>query len=626
MPPQAAEAAIDAAISNLRDGDEVPETERVINSLTNRGVLGGRLGEVFLLPDPRGKREALIALAGMGEPGRFGVPELTVLARELCWTLGRLRKHRLATVLIGSGNGNLTIEESVDGWLRGVRAAVQTAPAREGEELEEITFVEADPRKIARIHTALADWCQRTDGGIRYRSPSREAERQIRELAYARDKEELDELWAQARRASGDNGVPQQVDTDPVPTRVSLSLEGNAYRYGAISADASVPERVVPLDPELVRDASAEVTTERLLVRQMERGEFLGKLLLPRDLAAHLDGNAPIVMLLDANTARINWEMVATGLAAPGATQDAFNAEEEVALDRFLGTSRGFTRQLRSRLAPPPDPPPPPRRVLKVLVIADPAEDHPLLGAQEEGQAVADLFASFNRVWGDRSPHRVAVTALFGHEATRTNVLRHLISERYDVLHYAGHCVFDPASPARSGWVFTGGKRLSVFELSRVDRVPKFVFSNACESGVTADDAAAATSDLAPGFAQAFFARGVSNFICTAWPVNDRAALDFARELYRLLLALPGGDDQEPPPRAAALHQAMRLARRKIARTPSGRLTWGAYQHYGNPHFRLFDWLGDTGPSANGITPEAEEEAEAEEPSAVPVPVASDGL
>ncbi|HYI17311.1 MAG TPA: hypothetical protein VD836_01315, partial [Solirubrobacteraceae bacterium] len=180
VPPQAAEAAIDAAISNLREGDEVPETERVINSLTNRGVLGGRLGEVFLLPDPRGKREALIALAGMGEPGRFGVPELTVLARELCWTLGRLRKHRLATVLIGSGNGNLTIEESVDGWLRGVRAAVQTAPAREGEGLEEITFVEADPRKIARIHTALADWCERTDGGIRYRSPSREAERQIR--------------------------------------------------------------------------------------------------------------------------------------------------------------------------------------------------------------------------------------------------------------------------------------------------------------------------------------------------------------------------------------------------------------------------------------------------------------
>ena len=239
-----------------------------------------------------------------------------------------------------------------------------------------------------------------------------------------------------------------------------------------------------------------------------------------------------------------------------------------------------------------------------MLVIADPAEDLPLLGAQEEGQAVADLFTSFNRVWADKPQHRVAVTALFGHEATRTNVLRHLISERYDVLHYAGHCVFDAAHPARSGWIFTGGKRLSVNELSRVDRVPKFVFSNACESGVTADDASAATSDLAPGFAQAFFARGVSNFICTAWPVNDRAALAFARVLYRLLLALPE-DGEERPARAATLHQAMRLARRKIATTPSGRLTWGAYQHYGNPHFRLFDWLQEDEPSRNGGLAEA---------------------
>ena len=55
-----------------------------------------------------------------------------------------------------------------------------------------------------------------------------------------------------------------------------------------------------------------------------------------------------------------------------------------------------------------------------------------------------------------------------------------------------------------------------------MDRIPKFVFSNACESGVTVDDPGAATTGLAPSFAHAFFARGVSNFVCTAWPVNDR--------------------------------------------------------------------------------------------------------
>jgi hypothetical protein len=36
------------------------------------------------------------------------------------------------------------------------------------------------------------------------------------------------------------------------------------------------------------------------------------------------------------------------------------------------------------------------------------------------------------------------------------------------------------------------------------------------------------------------------------------------------------------------VHDAMKPARLEIARTPNGRTTWGAYQHYGNPYFQLF--------------------------------------
>jgi hypothetical protein len=36
------------------------------------------------------------------------------------------------------------------------------------------------------------------------------------------------------------------------------------------------------------------------------------------------------------------------------------------------------------------------------------------------------------------------------------------------------------------------------------------------------------------------------------------------------------------------MHEAMKVARLTIASTPNGRTTWGAYQHYGNPYFRLF--------------------------------------
>ena len=88
---------------------------------------------------------------------------------------------------------------------------------------------------------------------------------------------------------------------------------------------------------------------------------------------------------------------------------------------------------------------------------------------------------------------------------------------------------------------------------------------------------------MAPSFAEAFFARGVANFVCTAWPVDDAAALEFARRFYRGILGLRGGGAA-----AESLHEAMREARREVARLgPGGMQTWGAYQHYGDPNLRL---------------------------------------
>jgi hypothetical protein len=128
----------------------------------------------------------------------------------------------------------------------------------------------------------------------------------------------------------------------------------------------------------------------------------------------------------------------------------------------------------------------------------------------------------------------------------------------------------------------TSDERLTANELKRIDRVPTFVFSNACESGITPDRSEQRSAGLAPSFAEAFFARGVANFICTAWPVDDEAARIFARRLYSELLGLPPADG------FAYMHRAMREARQAIATDLRGSRTWGAYQHYGNPYFRFF--------------------------------------
>jgi pimeloyl-ACP methyl ester carboxylesterase len=610
--PQAAEKKIDEAISRAllgkdqNDSSEVHEADLILTQYTERGIIHGKLGEPFFMPDPRQEKERsagaakytrLIVLAGMGESGRFGVPELTVLARELCWSLGRMDKRHLATVLIGIGIGNLSMQEAITGWLNGIRRAITGSKFDASRRLQRVTFVEIDPRKIEPLQKMLQEECARQEKlglKVKYKPYSE------KQLSALKD----DELkWDRAdwvkRRAS----IEQTINV--APTRVTLSLDRSrrTYSFGAITADASVPEREVKIDPEVVMQANDELAGEQNMVMQLERGRFLEELLMPNDLRRQLYSRAPLVMMLDATTARIHWEMVAqpslSGAAERSSSRSAQDIKFEYA-DNFLSTSRGLTRQLRTTFAAPPEPPPPPRRVLRVLVVADPAEDGHLPGAQEEGAAVADIFESYNTVFKDKAQEsRVEVKRLFGPvDATRTNVLRELMVRTYDVLHFAGHCVYQwGGHPELSGWIFNFARRevLSADELNRIDRVPKFVFSNACESGITPDRSGERNVNLAPSFAEAFFARGVANFLCTAWPVDDVAARVFALTLYAGLLGYDDEAADKPDRRPSRredgpkrMFEAMRDARLAIARTADGTTTWGAYQHYGNPYFQFF--------------------------------------
>ena len=215
-----------------------------------------------------------------------------------------------------------------------------------------------------------------------------------------------------------------------------------------------------------------------------------------------------------------------------------------------------------------------------MLVVADPAADLPLPGAQEEGRRVAALFDGLASAAPDGTS--VEVVRLIGPEAaTITEVLSRLLLERFHVLHFAGHCAYTENDPERTGWIFSNDQFLTADELKRIDRVPEFVFSNACESGLTADRSSERSAALAPTFAESFFARGVGNFVCTAWPVEDVAARDFALKLYGALLGLDGTDGSRP------MHAAMRAARLAVAHTERGQRSWGAYQHYGDPYYRL---------------------------------------
>ena len=156
--PQFAEAALDRALSRALSGRSDAESG-LLTELTLRGTISGALGQPFILPDPRAPAERVVALAGLGAPGRLGPGELVVAVRELCWALGRLGCRHLASVLIGAGSGSLSPASAVGCWVDGIAQAL--AGQQDGARLERVTLCELDAARLEPLDAALARSAER---------------------------------------------------------------------------------------------------------------------------------------------------------------------------------------------------------------------------------------------------------------------------------------------------------------------------------------------------------------------------------------------------------------------------------------------------------------------------------
>jgi hypothetical protein len=598
--PQDAELALDRAISLAlpRDDTALEAESGILTQYSDRGIIRGELGQPFFLIDPRpaaapgrsARSPLLIAIAGMGAPGRFGSSELTVVARELCWALGRMGRHHLATVLIGTGNGNLSVPTAVGAWIRGIKRAVTGADP--DLRLSRVTFVVRNGRKLEEVQEAIQSESDRLSelkrATIQFEAMTSD---QIDVYRKRSIQKEIKKLRGEISR--GDPSQGEESRRLPAPTRLTIDSGTGRYRVSAITATAAVPEREFSLDPALVRDANSQLAVAPDVAEQHRFGRLLQGLVIPDEFRSYLGGNAPLSILLDPAMARLHWEMMVSP-DAPGAEDAAPQAKDGAAgpagdsfdEQMFLGTYRGLTRQLREVFTAPPQPPPPARRRLRVMIVANPAREHDLPGAMEEGREIEALFQQFNELY-EKDGNEIEIVSLLGpDQATRPDVLGMLMERSFDVLHFAGHSIYmEKGRRIVSGWVFSNGENLSANELDRLDRVPEFVFSNSCRSAQMPEQGR--SSGAAPTLAASFFARGVGNFICTGWPIDDGEGLAFARVLYASLLGLERRQGVWERKERQPMFEAMRRARLALAATSRGTTMWGAYQHYGNPYGRL---------------------------------------
>jgi hypothetical protein len=172
------------------------------------------------------------------------------------------------------------------------------------------------------------------------------------------------------------------------------------------------------------------------------------------------------------------------------------------------------------------------------------------------------------------------VLSAIGQEVTAEDVITRLFKRPYRVLHIAAHGTFNAIArdgKARSGVILSDGMVLTAAEVGQMEVVPELVFLNCCHLA-KADPMAlpADVNRLAYSLARELIEMGVRCVVAAGWAVDDGAAKVFAERFYEALL-------KENRPFGEAVHQARRAAWE--ARADCN--TWGAYQAYGDPGYRM---------------------------------------
>ena len=254
-------------------------------------------------------------------------------------------------------------------------------------------------------------------------------------------------------------------------------------------------------------------------------------------------------------------------------------------------------------------------REIRVLVIGDPKFEtdylgegdrrwrpQQLAGARTEALAVISKFEDLKKQLDGVPPihieHRI-------HEVLTVDEVRDLLRDEYDIIHFAGHGLFDERDPDGSAWLLSDGmlRADSILNtLAWCDSPPWLIFANACEAAMDKPRAEGAYQSAVYGLASAFISQGVTGYIAPLWPVDDQVAQDLALEFYDGLLI-----------ERLSVGQALRRAKVRVrgpgtggnADDPTAPVhapSWAGMILYGDPAPRFLDSLWTPAPERNAPT------------------------
>ena len=563
-----AEAALDRQMRGA-------EREGPLARRRDLGLYPGPLGThaVFFHGESRdAPRGALVV--GLGQVGELSPQPLQSGVRDVLleYALRLLQRHdesggpaaaprldaSVSALLVGTGAGSLSLRDSLEAMVRGALDA--------NRKLE-------DSRLTHRIRIARLEFIELFEdvaiGAARDLAALTDSPELRAVLAWPERVIIAGEGWRRRIRFDDDPGWWQRLEI--VEDRRSEILRFVSTTNRA-RAEESLGTGQLQLADAFVARACGSAVANPDIARS------LFEMLLPPRLKESAPDPRDTVLLVDETSARFPWELL----------EDRWSPDGEPP-----AVSAGMVRQLKvSEFRARPTHPFAPT----ALVVGNPdLEDWPgfapLPGARLEAERVSECLVERGY------DCRIVVDAQAG------DIVDALHADAWRILHLAGHGVHefplpDPAAaPAGSdpsetrprtlsGMVIGRDTILTPGDVEQMRHVPELVFVNCCHLGQTTAAGTTPYHRLAANLGVQFVRMGVRAVVCAGWAVGDEAALTFARTFYRHLLD------------GATFGDAVLHARRETWLAHPGVNTWGAYQCYGDPAFRIVRDDVSTRPSA----------------------------
>ena len=511
-------------------------------------------GDVILDADDPTRGGLVAGLGAVGDlsPGniRRGVRQAvmryaTVVAKMDHWPdvdeAGR-RRLTVSSLLVGTGVGTgISVDDSVQAVIQGVGDAwrILEDVLDEAPRIRELEFVELYEHRAVCAAEALT---------------------RLSHQPLSRQRIELD-LVPRVRPIEGGQ---RDIPCSSRGWFRRLQIVEDQRRFESEGGDGPGAGRAL-LFTSLTERARAEArmlqTQRRLVERYVERSisetawrpelaKTLFELLVPTKMKGYAPDERDLLLIVDKVAAGFPWELISDGLEGR----------------EPLSVRAGMLRQLATSTFRE-GPLTPTER--SALVIGDPRVDDrrfpPLPAARREAETVASLLGK--RRW--------RVEPVIG--SAPDEVITALLGQPYKLIHIAAHGVYDPDRPLASGVVLGDDILITPAELEQLPAVPELAFVNCCHLGrIEGDDTPPpAWNRLAANFGLKLIELGVRAVVVAGWAVNDAAADKFATVFYGELF------------RGETFLTAVKRARRDTYRLYPETNTWGAYQCYGDPSYRL---------------------------------------